>query len=165
VVSPVVISWLVAVTLTFVLGFLGLWLFPGASGTTWGSGIVTNVAMAVIVGGVLGWIRQGLQVLVAVTLGSFVTVLGLDSLLLVPTPTENAHFSLLGVVLFDGPAVLVALVGMAILVGAGAVVGAISRTVQAHCHCLASLNRVVSARRAQYFDNSSKASRIPYLSC
>jgi predicted small integral membrane protein len=143
VVSSAVVWWLLAAALSFLLGFLSLALFPGSSGTTWGTGIVTNVAMAVVVGGVLGWMRQWLQVLVAVIFGSIVTLLGLDALLLVPTPTENAHVGLLGLVLFDGAALLVAIIGMAILVGIGAVVGALVRTVLYRCNCLVTLRQVL----------------------
>ena len=162
VISPVVILWLLAVALTFLLGFLGLWLFPAASGTTWGSGIVTNVAMAVFVGGVLGWMRKGLQVLLAVTLGSVVTVLGLNFLLLVPTPAENAHFSFISLVLFDGPALLVALVGMAVLVGVGAIVGALFRTAIARCHCIGKVRRTLFGlpAPAHYFARVNQAVRL-----
>jgi hypothetical protein len=49
---------------------------------------VFNVSMAVGIGVFFGWIRQGLQVLVAVALGAVVTILGLDLLVLVPSPIE-----------------------------------------------------------------------------
>lgn len=133
--SEAVIWWLFAVALSFLLGFAFLELLPGASGAIWSSGTATNVAMAIAVGILLGWTRRWLHVLFAITLGAIVTVLGVDLLVLAPTSTENAHVGVLGLVLFDSVAVLFALIGMAILVGGGAIAGALAHAVVSHRRC------------------------------
>jgi hypothetical protein len=135
-ISRTVVWWLLATACTFLLGFLILDFFPRASSPTWGGGIGTNVGMAVALGVFLGWTRQWIQVLVASIFGSFVVILGLDLLFLAPTPTENTHLGLIGMVLFDSVTVVVALVGMMILVGLGALIGALTRVVS-KCRCLA----------------------------
>lgn len=160
-VSGTVIWWLLAVSLTFLLGFFAFVVLPGVSDLTWNSGITANVALAVLVGGVLGWKRQWRQILVAITLGSVVTVLGLDALLLVPTPTEDAHVGLLGLALLDGPAVLVALVGMTILVGVGAIVGVLFCAVISRRDCLEMFRRTFLGSEApRGFGGVSKAARL-----
>ncbi len=135
-ISCVVIIWLLLVTLSFLLGFSSFAFLPGAASTTWNAGILTNLGMAVTVGAILGWRRQWLQVFVAVTFGTVVTILGLDLLLFAPTPIENAHWGLLGIGLFDSVAVIFALIGMAILVGADA---SPERSPMSRCRCSAIL--------------------------
>jgi hypothetical protein len=133
--------WLLATAASFVLGFLILRFFPSASSPTWGDGIATDVGMAVAIGVLLGWTRQWLQVLVASVLGSVVIILGLDLLFLAPTPVENTHLGLIGTVLFDAVGIGVALVGLVVLVGVGAVIGAFTRAVASRWVCLLGLGR------------------------
>jgi hypothetical protein len=134
-VSRAVLWWLLPTASTFLLGFLILDLFPSASSPTWGGGIALNVGMAVVMGVFLGWTHQWLQVLVASIFGSIVVILGLDLLFLAPTLTENTHLGFIGTVLFDSVTLVVALVGMMILVGLGALIGALTRAVS-KCRCL-----------------------------
>jgi hypothetical protein len=127
--------WLLAATSSFLLGFLVLHFFPSASSPTWGTGIAMNVGMAVAIGTFLGWTRQCTQVLAAASSGAIVIVLGLNLLFLAPTPTEATHLGLIGTVLFDSVSLVVALVGMMVLVGLGAVLGAIIQRAS-KCRCL-----------------------------
>jgi hypothetical protein len=138
-ISRAVICWLLLVTLSFILGLFFFNLLPGADATTWNVGILTNLGMAVAVGALLGWRRQWVQVFVAVTFGAIVTILGLDLLLLDPPPTKSPQWGFLGVGLFDSVALLIALIGMAILVGLGAVAGRLSHAAVSRCRCFAML--------------------------
>jgi uncharacterized membrane protein YjgN (DUF898 family) len=136
-ISKVLLWWLLAISASFLVGFLLLALVPAGSGPTWGIGIVFNVSMAVGIGVSFGWTRQGLQILIAMVLGAVVTILGLDLLVLVPSPTENAHFGPLAYAAFDSVGVLIALFGMVILIGGGALAGVIAHLVLSRCGCLA----------------------------
>jgi hypothetical protein len=160
--SPVVLWWLLAVSASFLVGFLLLTLLPEASGAIWGVGIVVNVGLAVAVGAFLGWTRQWLQVVLAVPLGSIVTILGLDLLALVPTPTENAHAGWLGLVGFDGVAVLTACFGMAILTGVGASVGVIGQILIVRSGCLSRLGKNLERRRRGFLSGWSHFGRISH---
>jgi hypothetical protein len=146
-ISKVLLCWLLAVSISFLIGFLLLALVPAVSGATWGVGIVFNVSMAVGIGIFFGWTRQGLQILLAMVLGAVATVLGLDLLLLVPSPTENAHFGLLGYAAFDGVAVVIALFGMVILIGAGALAGVIAHFVLSRSGCTMHMRSNPKSRR------------------
>jgi hypothetical protein len=146
-ISKVLLWWLLAVSASFLIGFLLLALVPAVSGATWSVGIVFNVSMAVGIGLFFGWTRQGLQVLIAVVLGAVVTILGLDLLVLVPTPTENAHFGLLAYAAFDSVGVLIALFGMVILIGGGALAGAIAHLVLSRSGCIAHMRSNPKRRR------------------
>ena len=142
-----VLCWLLAVSTSFLIGFLLLVLVPAVSGPTWGVGIVFNVSMAVGIGIFFGWTRQGLQILIAMVLGAVVTILGLDLLVLVPRPTENAHFGLLAYAAFDTVGILIALLGMAVLIGGGALAGAITHLVLSRSGCIARMTRNTKCRR------------------
>jgi uncharacterized membrane protein YjgN (DUF898 family) len=146
-VSRVLLWWLVAVSASFLVGFLLLALVPAGSGPTWGIGIVFNVSMAVGIGVSFGWTRQGLQILLAMVLGAVVTILGLDLLVLVPSPTENAHFGLLAFAVFGSVGVLIALLGMVILIGGGALAGVIAHLVLSRSGCLLRMRSNRKCRR------------------
>jgi hypothetical protein len=145
-ISPGVRWWLLAVAISFLLGFIFLRLLPQDSSTTWSGGILVNLGLAVTIGIVLGWTRQGIQVLIAVLMGSVVTILGVDLLLLAPIPTENAHLGLLGCVIFDAVAFFVALIGMTILVGVAVLVGLASQLLARRSSCLARLQNLRELR-------------------
>jgi hypothetical protein len=136
-ISKVLLRWLLAVGASFLIGFLLLTVVPAVSGPTWGVGTVLNVSMAVGIGVFFGWTRQALQVLIAVVFGAVVTILGLDLLVSVPSPTENAHLGLIAYAAFDSVGVLIALVGMAILIGGGALVGVIANQILSRTGCIA----------------------------
>lgn len=161
-ISVAVLGWLLAISASFLIGFLLLTFALAVSGPTWGVGTVVNVSWAVAIGVYCGWTRQGLQALAAAVLGAIVTILGLDLLLLVPTPAESAHFGLLGMTAFDSIAVLVALIGMSVLIGGGALIGVMIHLTLSRTGCLAriknslhSQTRVVS-RRPSRFDPMSR---------
>jgi hypothetical protein len=136
-ISKVLLWWLLAIGASFVIGFSLLAIVPAVSGVTWGVGIVCNVSMAVGIGVFFGWTRQGLQILIAIVFGAVVTILGLDLLVLVPSPNENAHFWLLSYAAFDSFAVLVALLGMVILIGGGAIAGVVAHLALSRSGCVA----------------------------
>jgi hypothetical protein len=140
-ISTVLLWWLLAVTGSVLIGFLLLAFVPGVSGATWGVGIVFNVSVAVAIGVFFGWTHQGLQVLIAVVLGAVVTILGLDLLVLRPSLAENAHFGLLAYAAFDSVGILIALFGMVILIGGGALAGAIAHLVLSRSGCIAQMRR------------------------
>jgi predicted small integral membrane protein len=121
------------------------------SGPTWGVGTAVNVSWAVAIGVYFGWTRQGFQALVAVVLGTIVTILGLDLLLLVPTPAENAHFGLLGFVAFDSIGLFVALIGMSILIGGGALTGVLIHLTLSRTGCLARIKNGPKPRTGMFF--------------
>ncbi len=60
-VSSALLWWLLAVSASFLIGYVLLALVPAVSGTTWGVGILLNVGAAVGIGIFFGWTRQGLQ--------------------------------------------------------------------------------------------------------
>ena len=142
-----VLWWLLAVSASFLIGLLLLALVPTVSGATWGVGIVFNVSMAVGIGIFFGWTGQGIQILIAMVLGAVVTILGLDLLVLVPSPTENAQFGLLAYAAFDTVGILIALLGMAILIGGGALVGTIAHLVPSRSGCIARKTSNTKCRR------------------
>jgi hypothetical protein len=146
-ISTVLVWWLLAVSGSVLIGFLLLAFAPAVSGATWGVGIVLNVSMPVAVGVFFGWTHQGLQVLIAVVLGAVVTILGLDLLVLTPSPAENSHFGLLAYAAFDSVGVLIALFGMAILIGGGALAGAISHLVLSRSGCIVHIRSNRKRRR------------------
>ena len=146
-ISKVLLWWLLAISTSFMVGFLLLALVPAVSGATWGVGIVLNVSMAVGIGVLFGWTRQCLQILIAVVLGAVVTIFGLDLLVLVPSPTENAHLGLLAYGALDSVGVLVALFGMVILIGGGALAGLISHSVLSRSGCIANVRSNPKCRR------------------
>jgi hypothetical protein len=123
-------------------------LVPAVSGATWGVGIVFNVSMAVGIGTFFGWTGRGIQIPIAMVLGAVVTILGLDLLVLVPSPTENAHFGLLAYAAFDTVGILIALLGMAILIGGGALVGTIAHLVLSRSGCIARTSTACHRRRS-----------------
>jgi hypothetical protein len=135
-ISKVLLWWLLTVSASFLIGFLLLTVVPAVSGPTWGVGIVFNVSMAVGIGVCFGWTRQCLQILIAVVFGAVVTIFGLDLLVSVPSPTENAHFGLVAYAAFDSVGVLIALVGMAILIGGGALAGVIANQILSRTGCI-----------------------------
>ena len=137
--------WLLAVSAS--IGFLLLTVVPAISGPTWGVGIVFDVSMAVGIGVCSGWTRQGLQILIAVVLRAVVTIFGLDLLVLKPSPTENAHFGLIAYAAFDSVSVLIVLVGMAILIGGGALAGVIANQILSRTGCIARTRRDPLSRR------------------
>lgn len=145
-ISRVLLWWLLAVSASFLIGFLLLTLAPSVSGATWVVGIVFNASVAVGIGCFFGWTRQGLQILIAMALGAVVTILSLDLLVLVPSPTENAHFRLLAYAAFDSIGVPIALFGMVALIGGGTLAGLISHLVFSRCGCLAQMGSALKCR-------------------
>lgn len=148
-ISKVLLWWLLAVSASFLIGFLFSALDPVVSGLTWGVGTVFNVSMAVAIGVYFGWTRQSLQILIAVVFGAVVTILGLDFLMQVPSPTENAHFGLIAYAAFDSVGVLIALVGMTILIGGGALAGVIANQILSRSGCIAHARRSSLGRRGR----------------
>jgi hypothetical protein len=146
-ISKVLQWWLLAVSASFLIGFLLLALIPAVSGPAWGAGTVFNVTMAVGIGFYFGWTRQGLQIFIAVVFGAVMTILGLDLLVSVPSPTENAHFGLIAYAAFDSVGVLIALVGMAILIGGGALAGVIANQILSRTGCIARTRKDPLSRR------------------
>jgi hypothetical protein len=146
-ISKVLRCWLLAVSASFLIGFLLLPWVPAMSGPIWGVGIVFNVGAAVGIGVFFGWTRRGIQILIAMALGAVVTILGLDLLVLVPSPTEKSHFGLFAYVAFDCVGVVIALVGMSILIGGGALAGVIGHLVLSRSGCIAHMRNSPKRRR------------------
>jgi hypothetical protein len=136
-VSRVLLWWPLAVSVSFLIGSLLFAFVPAASGATWVVGIVSNIIMAVVIGIFFGWTQRGVHILIAMVVGAVVTTFGVDLLLLVSSHAENARTELLGFSAFDSFVVYVALCGMVILVGGGALAGVFAHFVLSSSGCLA----------------------------
>jgi hypothetical protein len=118
-----VVRWLILIAVTFVIGGLACLLFPSAVQGIVGVGVIANVALAVIMGVVLGW-RMTLEHLpAAIGAGAIVTVMGTDCLY----P---------GLLPFDAVALVIAVIGMSVLLGIGAAGGTVARGLRSGCRCL-----------------------------
>jgi hypothetical protein len=118
-----VIRWLILIALSFVIGGVTIALAPSLSSGVLNVGIVTNVLLAIGMGIFLGW-RMALSDLpVAIVAGAVVTVVGVDSLFV-------------GLIILDAIAFVVAVIGMSILLVAGATVGTVARGLHSGCRCL-----------------------------
>jgi hypothetical protein len=118
-----VVQWLILIAATFVIGGVACLLFPSAVEGIVGVGVIANVALAVIMGVVVGW-RMALDHLpAAIGAGAVVTVIGTDCLY----P---------GLIPFDAVALVIAVIGMSVLLGIGAGVGTVARGVRSGCRCL-----------------------------
>jgi hypothetical protein len=88
-------------------------------------------------GAILGWKRRCDLVPVSVMVGAGMTVLGFDGLILVSAGGRRGLGDLCG---FDAVALIVAVIGMAILLGVGAAVSATARNRTPGClwvgHCM-----------------------------
>jgi hypothetical protein len=129
-VRRVIVTWLSLIASSFVIG--GALIVTVPSLPTVSIGVWTNVVMAVSVGAVLGWTKRWRQLPTFVLAGAVVTILGVDGLVL--TPPGGSVF-LGGVIAFDVIAVIMATIGMSLLLGLGAIVGAIGRVLDSRCHC------------------------------
>jgi hypothetical protein len=118
-----VIRWLLLIVLSFVIGGVTIALAPSTSSEVLNIGIVTNVALAIGMGIFLGWEMTLSGLPVAIVAGALVTVLGADSLWI-------------GLIVVDAIAIVVAVIGMSVLLIAGATVGTVARGLHSGCRCL-----------------------------
>jgi hypothetical protein len=133
--DPVFLWWTLAISASFRIGSWLLVFVPGVSAATWTVGIVSNVVMAVGVGIYLGWTHRGVHIPIAMVLGAVVTTFGVDLLVLVSGPSDNARFGLSDYAAFDSLVAYVALSGMVILVGGGALAGVFARLMDSRSDC------------------------------
>jgi hypothetical protein len=122
--------WIAIVVISFVAGGLTLAFFPSESIVTVDVGVCTNVALAIGVGVILGWTRRCHHLALSAILGAITTVLGVDGLILVSPGSTFGWSDLWG---FDTIAVVVALLGMAILLGGGAAVATMAHGLAQKC--------------------------------
>jgi hypothetical protein len=96
-----------------------------------------------MMGAILGWKRRCDLVPVSAMLGAVMTVLGVDGLILVSPGGTRGLGDLFG---FDAVALIVAVIGMAILLGVGTAVSATAQGLAPGCRWLGRYSRRVAGR-------------------
>jgi hypothetical protein len=120
-------TWLLATSLTFVLGAIAILAVPRASSGIWDAGFACNVAFSLAFGLVVGWSGRWIELPLAVVYGAIVVLVGTDLVF------AAGHASLVLVALIDLPVFLVAVPGVAVLLLAGAVAGWLARLLRSRC--------------------------------
>ena len=120
--------WLSAIGTVSLLGALALVLAPSAAGAIWSTGVVINLAATLVLGAVLGWRARWRDLALGIPYGSIVVLSGID-LGCLATPGSSA-FSL---ALIDILGAVLAPLGLAALLIAGALGGTCARAANRRC--------------------------------
>lgn len=133
-VPAVVRTWLLLIAASFVAGCLTIVLMPSHQSRVVNIGVCINVAMAIGIGAVLAWNEIHRRLFCAAGLGAVATVVGWDLLSYTQVGVQGQGWGL-GAIPLDVFALPIAIIGMTILLGAGAAIGRTGRLLVSRCPC------------------------------